>query len=81
MKFRGFDSSIILTSRGGISRPMGEFPGKFEPSNVSRRTVSRGIGRCQGGVTDRAFIDRNAHAKVLMLCCYPSLQPGKKKEI
>ena len=24
--FRGFDSSIILISRGGISRPVGNFP-------------------------------------------------------
>ena len=41
MDFRGFDSSTILDSRGGILRPIGCFPGKFESSNVSRDNVSR----------------------------------------
>ena len=27
MIFRGFDSSIILNLRGGIPRPIGDFPG------------------------------------------------------
>ena len=43
--FRGFDSSIILTSRGGIPRPHRGFPGKSESSNLSRDNVSREIGR------------------------------------
>ena len=43
--FRGFDSSIILILRGGIPTPIGDFPGKFESSNVSGDNVSRGIGR------------------------------------
>ena len=43
--FRGFDSSIILIYRGGIPRPIGDFPESFESSNVSRDNVSREIGR------------------------------------
>ena len=45
MHFRGFDSSIILILRGGIPRPIGNSPGEFESSNVSRDDVSREIGR------------------------------------
>ena len=51
--FRGFDSSTILISRGGIPRPLGiprDFPGKFDSSNVSRDNVSREIGHSQPGV-------------------------------
>ena len=54
MHFRGFDSSIILVSGGGIPRPMGEFPGKFDASNVSRRNVSRRIGRTGSGFPSRS---------------------------
>ena len=43
--FRGSDSSIILILRGGIPMSIGSFPGKFESSNLSRRNVSRRIGR------------------------------------
>ena len=46
--FRGFDSSRILVLRGGIPRPTGNFPGKFESSNLSRDNVSREIGRKKG---------------------------------
>ena len=42
---RGFDSSIMLIIRGGIPRPIGDFQGKLESSNLSRDTVSREIGR------------------------------------
>ena len=28
------------------------------------------------GITDLALLQRHAHGKVLLLCCYPSLQPG-----
>ena len=33
--FGGFDSSIMLILRGGIPRPHGGFPGRFDSSNVS----------------------------------------------
>ena len=49
MDFIGFDSSILLIVRGGIPRPIGKFPGKFEPSNLSRDNVSRETGRRQAG--------------------------------
>ena len=42
---RGFDSSTISILRGGNSQARGGFPGKFESSNLSRRNVSREIGR------------------------------------
>ena len=45
MDFRGFDSSAILILRGRILMSVGDFPGKFESSNVSRDNVSREIGR------------------------------------
>ena len=44
MDFRGFDSSIILISRGDIPFRRG-LPGKFESTNLSRDNVSREIGR------------------------------------
>ena len=44
MDFRGFDSSIILNVRGGILMSIGNFPVKFESSNLSRDNVSREIG-------------------------------------
>ena len=34
--FRGFDSSMILSLRGGIQMPMGNFPRKIESTNLSR---------------------------------------------
>ena len=38
LDFRGFDSGVILRLRGGTLRSARGFPGKFESSNVSRRT-------------------------------------------
>ena len=46
---RGFDSSIILTLRGGIFQAQREFPPKFESSNHSRDNLSREIGRTDAG--------------------------------
>ena len=34
--YRGLDSSEILMLRGGVPRPTGELPGRFEPTNLSR---------------------------------------------
>ena len=53
MDFRGFYSSIILISRGGISRPAcWEFPGKFESRSqamlAGTMLVSR-LGVCGSG--------------------------------
>ena len=45
LDFRGFDSSIIVILRGRIPRPIGDFTGKFESSNLGRDDVSREIGR------------------------------------
>ena len=45
LDFRGFDSSRILTLRGRITRPIGNFPGKIESRNLSRDNISREIGR------------------------------------
>ena len=44
MDSRGFDSSIILTLRGGIIMSIRDFPESLS-SNVSRDNVSREIGR------------------------------------
>ena len=40
MDFRGFDSSIILISRGGIPRPIGDFP-----ENLSQAISVMLVGR------------------------------------
>ena len=53
MDSRGFYSSIILIVRGEIPRPIREFPGKFESSNVSRDNDSREIG-CTGNTDTRS---------------------------
>ena len=45
MGFRGFDSSIILILRGGIPRPIGNFPEEIESTNLSRHNLRREIGR------------------------------------
>ena len=66
MDFRGFDSSIILILTGGIPRPIGDFPGKFESSNLSRDNVSREIGRMQNRKHFEEFEDH------VSPCAYPS---------
>ena len=43
--FRGFDSSRILSLRGGVPRPTGDFPGSVEPANLCLENLSREIGR------------------------------------
>ena len=43
--FRGFDSSIILISRDGILRPMGDFPESLSQAMLVGCNVSREIGR------------------------------------
>ena len=48
---RGFDSSIIVKFRAGILMSIGNFPGKFESTNLSRDTLSREIGRIVQVVT------------------------------
>ena len=45
MDFRGFDSSTVLIYRGGILRPIGDFPESLSQAIVSRDNVSREIGR------------------------------------
>ena len=45
--FQRVDSSRVLLLRGGIPRPIGEFPGKFESSKLSRDNLSREIGRSE----------------------------------
>ena len=45
MDFRGFDASIIFKFEGWNSHVHRGFPGKFEPSNLSRDNVSSEIGR------------------------------------
>ena len=44
LDFGGFDSSVLLTVKGGLPRPIG-IPGCFESSNLSRDNLSREIGR------------------------------------
>ena len=45
MDFRGFDSRIILINAKGENYHVHRgFPGKFEPSNLSRDIISREIG-------------------------------------
>ena len=43
MDFRGFDSSRILVSRGGILKSVGIFPGNVESTNLGRDDLSREI--------------------------------------
>ena len=43
--FRGFDSSIVLIQRGGIPRPIGDFPESLTQAMLVGCNVSRGIGR------------------------------------
>ena len=43
--FRGFDSSIILIIRGGIPRPIGDFPESLSQAMLVGCNVSRRIGR------------------------------------
>ena len=45
--FRGFDSSTILILRGGILRPIGDFPESSSQAMLVGCNVSRGIGRKQ----------------------------------
>ena len=35
MDFGGFDSSVVLLSRGGILRPIGEVPGGYESNSLT----------------------------------------------
>ena len=53
MDFRGFASSIISILRGGILMSIGNFPGMFESSNLSRDNASREIGRTELRVASR----------------------------
>ena len=43
--FRGFDSSIVLILRGGIPRPIGDFPESLSQAMLAGCNVSREIGR------------------------------------
>ena len=43
--FRGFDSSIILIPRGGIPRPIADFPESLSQAMLVGCNVSREIGR------------------------------------
>ena len=43
--FGGFDSSIILFLRGGIPRPIGDFPDNLSQAMLVECNVSREIGR------------------------------------
>ena len=45
MDFGGFDSSIILTLRGGIPRPIGDFPESLSQAMLVGCNASREIGR------------------------------------
>ena len=47
LDFRGFDSSRILSLRGEFPRPIGECPGKFGSTNLTRDNLIREIGRTQ----------------------------------
>ena len=68
MDFRGFDSSIILDLRGGIPRPIGNFPESLSQAILAgiilvgrlgvRRSLRRGVQRrAQGGCADCAVPD------------------------
>ena len=48
LDFRGFDSSILPSLRGGIPRSIGDYPGDFESRSLSsREDLRREIGRAQ----------------------------------
>ena len=59
--FRGFDSCMILILRGGIPRPIGDFPESLTQAMLVWRNVSRTIERklflaylgiCRDGISD-----------------------------
>ena len=52
LDFKGFDSSIILISKGGIFMSKGEFPRNSESTNLIRDDLSRKIGRNKIGTPD-----------------------------
>ena len=43
--FEGYDSSIILILRGGIPRPIGDFPESLSQAMLAGCNVNREIGR------------------------------------
>ena len=45
VSFRGFDSSVISNLRGGIPRPIGDFPESLSRAILVGCNVSREIGR------------------------------------
>ena len=51
LDFRGLDSSIILTLRGGIPRPRGKLPERKQSAHLSRDNPSREIGRSRHQMT------------------------------
>ena len=55
LDFRGFDSSIILSLRGGI---LVTFPGNVESTNLNRDNLSREIGRTRRAAQVGAWDDR-----------------------
>ena len=44
MDFRGFDSSIILILRGGIPRPIGDFPQSLSQAVLVGEMLVGGLG-------------------------------------
>ena len=51
LDFRGFDSSVMLMSRGGIPRSIGKFPEVSSQRNLGRvnLSISRETGRIRTG--------------------------------
>ena len=44
LDFRGFDSSVVLNLRGGILRPIGDFPESLSPAMLVGVMLVGGLG-------------------------------------
>ena len=61
LDLRGFNSSRSLISRGGILRPIRDFPETLSQANLSRDSLSREIRRTCSGGRDGVFLQRPAY--------------------
>ena len=67
LNFRGFDSSRILVLRAGIPRSIGEFPGNYESTNLSRDNLSREIGRSSHDHLETVIFEPNRDSSPILI--------------
>ena len=66
MDFRGFDSSIVLIQRGGIPRPMGDFPESLSQARLVGILLE---GRLGVSFVFRVFVRCVSFVCVICLYC------------